>query len=157
MDDDEVVLLHSLFFLRDGALYRKSTGKAVTSRNPKSYPQVSAKVGGKVRVWRVHRAVFALAHGYLPPIVDHKNRDKTRNSLSNLRPATRAQNAWNHGFENFQRSLPEGVGRKGKRFRAYAQQNGRQVHLGTHDTPEAAATAVSEWKRQNRGDFHNEP
>ena len=45
--------------------------------------------------YSMHRVVYYLTHGHCPEFVDHKDRDPSNNTPSNLRPATRSENGWN--------------------------------------------------------------
>ncbi len=85
--------LHSLFIYNPstGALFSRKTGKEVGTPNSVGYKNV--KIDGKY--FRVHRVIFALAHGYWPTTVDHKDHNPLNNRLSNLRPASMSQNSAN--------------------------------------------------------------
>lgn len=67
----------------------------VGSDNGKGY----LKVGFNGKYFKVHRIAFALAYGYMPKEIDHKNRDRTDNRLVNLREVTRKQNTRNCGLQ----------------------------------------------------------
>lgn len=49
------------------------------------------------KVHKVHRLIFLLEYGYLPPEVDHINGDRQDNRIENLRPANRSENQCNRG------------------------------------------------------------
>lgn len=86
------------FEYRDGELYWKV---------PKS---IRIKVGDKIdgldacgykrvrfngRLYRVHRIIFLMHHGYFPQYIDHINGIRTDNKIENLREVTASQNACN--------------------------------------------------------------
>lgn len=131
------------FMLVEGVVIRISTGKPVLEKHGlKGYQQIG--MGGRGTVpERYHRVKFALLHGYLPEIVDHKDRDKLHNNWDNLRPATKQQNAWNV------RSL--GVRQKPSgRWQAYL----RSKSLGTFDTKTEALEARLKACQEQRGEFY---
>ena len=50
----------------------------------------------KCKSYRAHRLAWFYIHGEFPPAgLDHKNRDRADNRISNLRPATQAENLQN--------------------------------------------------------------
>ena len=59
------------------------------STNQDGYVRI--RIGKTLRM--KHRYLFWLYHGYLPIEVDHRDKIRDHNSISNLRPATRADNA----------------------------------------------------------------
>ena len=95
-------LVAECFEHRDGKLYWKKVaypskqylvGQEAGSIHQTGYRHVTWL--GKVH--KVHRLIFLLEYGYLPPEVDHINGDRQDNRLENLRPATRSQNQCNRG------------------------------------------------------------
>lgn len=103
---------------------------------------------GKVgrRNMPMHRLIVGCEFGD-GTIVDHINGDKLDNRKSNLRRVSPAENAQNrHAVTG---TIPyAGVTkeRRLRRFRAQTIVNGRPVHLGYHDTAEAAARAVVDYR-----------
>jgi hypothetical protein len=47
------------------------------------------------KVYKVHRLIFLLEHGYLPKEIDHINGNRQDNRVENLRDVTRSQNQFN--------------------------------------------------------------
>lgn len=108
--------------------------------NGHGYP--TAQVDGKC--WYLHRFVWHIRHGGVPPILDHINEDPLDNRLANLRPATKALNKRNcrHGRRKF--GLPSGVyfqADKALPYRAQITTRGRRRHLGYYRTSEEASAA----------------
>lgn len=77
--------------------------EVIHAKTGKPYKQRRLNVGsvnsdGYTRVWcngslrMKHRLLFWLYHGYLPEEVDHFNKNRSDNSISNLRPVNRAEN-----------------------------------------------------------------
>lgn len=100
-----------------------------------------------------HRLAFLYMTGYWPSgIVDHCNGVKSDNRWRNLRDTTGTVNAQNVRAATKRNQLgllgvipPQGSRR---RFKASIQKEGRQHHLGYHDTPELAHAAYVAAKRQ---------
>ena len=81
---------------------------------------------------------------YLMPgaaTVDHEDGNGLNNRRSNLRQATKQQNAANRGIDRNNTTGFKGVYRYKHRFRAAIQVDGKQISLGCYDTKEAAARA----------------
>ena len=77
--------------------------EVVHHKTGKTYKQRRLNVGsinddGYVRIWcnqrlrMKHRLLFYIAYGYIPDEVDHKNKIRSDNSISNLREVTRKEN-----------------------------------------------------------------
>lgn len=77
--------------------------------------------------------------------VDHRDGDGLDNRRSNLRPATRCENARNKGLYSNNIAGIKGVNetRPGW-WRARIRVNGKLLHLGYHRTPEAAQDAYAD-------------
>ena len=73
--------------------------------NAAGYPII--RFCGNARL--VHRLVYLMTYGYVPPELDHINMDKKDYSITNLRPATSSENKANRGAENGNRSGYKGV------------------------------------------------
>ena len=93
-------LVAEYFDHKDGRLYWKKVmhpnkqylvGQEVGSIHQTGYRHVTWQ--GKV--YKVHRLIYLLEHGYLPKEIDHINGDRQDNRLENLREVTRSQNQYN--------------------------------------------------------------
>lgn len=94
-----------------------------------------------------HRLAWAWVHGSFPTdLVDHKNKNRLDNSIDNLRPATRKQNAENSGIRSHNTSGFKGVTWSKDRCKWVAQinHNGEHKTLGYFDSPALASTAYSQ-------------
>ncbi|MPZ29990.1 MAG: hypothetical protein GEV13_03155 [Rhodospirillales bacterium] len=152
---EELAVVRATFALDGDELLRK--GKPVKHRanaNKSPYKSVEFRLGNARVHWKLSRLKFFLAHGWLPPVVDHRNGDRLNDSLANLRAASYAQNNQNSRRRKTRLGLPRGVERNGKRFVARLKTDGRMKYLGTYDTPEAASLAVQEKSKELRGAFH---
>jgi hypothetical protein len=118
-----------------GVLTRKRTGKPCGSLDSGGYLQAKAK--GKLM--QVHRIGYLMYHGEVPKEIDHHNRKRDDNRVSNLRPATRKQNNGNRSKNRNNTSGYKGVTRNAKSgWRAQITINGAVTYLGSFSSPEAA-------------------
>ena len=122
---------------------RVSVGTVKTRYDKYGYRVV--RVGGKQRF--VHRIIYALYHGVLPPIIDHINGDRADNHISNLRVASASINMQNMRPRN--RDLPMGVqrGHKSPNYTAWITLTGKTTYLGTYPTPAEAHKVYLTHKR----------
>ena len=113
----------------------------------------------KVRVNKkpefVHRLIFLYHHGWLPKFVDHEDVDPCNNRISNLRSATRADNARNKSKQQNNTTGYTGVffRKDSNKFRAIIGMHGKLVHLGTYKTAKEAAFAYNEAAIRLHGEF----
>lgn len=99
------------------------------------------------RRYKAHRLAWLYMTGDWPPFdVDHVNMVKSDNRFANLRLATRSQNRANTPRRADNTSGFKGVvrGRRAGTWAAQSMKDGKRVHLGTYDTPEAAHQAYCE-------------
>ncbi len=86
----------------------------------------------------VHRLIWLMSYGYLPDLLDHIDRDKTNNKLSNLRVSSKNLNALNlKSCHKDNKSGILGVTIKGNRFIARFKDR----YLGSFPTAKEAHTA----------------
>ena len=112
------------------------------------------RVGINNKAYSVHRIAFLYVYGYLPEFLDHINGDKLDNRISNLRPATRAENQRNRGIAKNNKAGFKGVyPNKHGRYEAGIKKNGKRIYLGTFDTPEEAHWAYMRKARNLFGEF----
>lgn len=115
--------------------------------------------GGKRTLITMHRAVF-LKHNACFDFkdvenVDHINRQKLDNRLSNLRAATKRENIANAGVSKSNKSGYKGVNYypQSSSYKAQIMEFGKKKHIGYYATPEEAALAYNIRSREIFGEF----
>ncbi len=101
-------------------------------------------------LYLAHRLAWLFAYGEWPEhLIDHINMDRLDNRLANLRNASKSLNAQNQRDANSRNkeSGLMGVSRNHGRWKARLQLDGKQVFLGSFDTPEEAHQAYVAAKR----------
>ena len=106
---------------------------------------------------RAHRLVWLYMYGEFPKgHLDHINGIRTDNRLCNLREATRAQNSFNRGRNKNNTSGYKGV-RSDNRFNNWVARigiNGKDIYLGSFDSPEEASEAYQAAASKYHGEFY---
>ena len=132
---------------RAASIFRaKSVGKeafTATTKNGYRFGRIYDKG------YLAHRVIWAIVHGEWPEKdVDHINRDRSDNRLSNLRAATRSQN-------NINRSLSPscGVRQRGRRWAARIVVDGQEKRLGQFGCETAAKIARRVAELSTFGEF----
>lgn len=110
----------------------------------------------KGRRYYSHIIAYAIYYNKWPEtLIDHADRNSLNNSILNLRPTNRSQNAANSDL-----SLRNSTGLKGvywhKRIKTWWSAitvNKKQIYLGKFDTPEEAQEAYNTAARRYFGEF----
>lgn len=128
--------LHSIFnYNIDTGLFTYKVNKNRQARigdvagrtTSKGYTQIT--IDGKTYV--AHKLAFLYEKGYYPEKqIDHKNRVKTDNRLSNLKEVTQFENMKNLNKRQDNTSGKAGVARKGKNWQSYINVNLKRIYLG---------------------------
>jgi hypothetical protein len=89
-----------------------------------------------------HRVAMALQLGYWPQgEIDHINGNKRDNRACNLRVVTKSENQRNSKRRSDNKSGHAGVCKKGKRWIAYINKNGKRTYLGGFSNVDDAVNA----------------
>jgi hypothetical protein len=107
-------------------------------------------------LYYAHQLAYLYMTGNWPPNqIDHKNRNGLDNSWSNLRPATRAQNALNMNIPKHNSSGYLGIrlDKRNGNWIAVVRDCGRERYIGTFNSPIAAARARDEEAKKVHGEF----
>jgi len=113
------------------------TQKLKPANDRGGYPCVSLHMNGKGKTLKIHRL---MAEAYLSDFckeldVDHIDRDRQNNNLSNLRMVTKSQNQWNTDAKGCHLCKTTG------RWRATIMKSFKTVNLGYFSTEKEARQA----------------
>ena len=132
----------------DGDIYSYRWKRFIIPYLNKGYYIVNLTKDKKRYLKLLHRL---LAETYIPnannlPFVDHVDRDKKNNSLSNLRWCTNQQNGMNRTKQNNTSSLYKGVcwHKQNKKWKSQIQIDGKRIHLGLFNSEEEASQAYDQ-------------
>jgi hypothetical protein len=125
----------------DGNIYSKTGRKLKCSINSLGYKQLFTYRDGKFdNAYLIHRLVYETFIDKIPDdkVIDHIDRDKTNNKLSNLRLVTFQQNLFNTDAKGYCWV------KHAKKWRAKIQVNKKTIYLGYFNTElEARAAYLS--------------
>jgi HNH endonuclease len=144
-----------------GCLYWRRRGEMATNWNARFADKKAGREDGTSGVsisinsvsYLAHRLIFKMLNGYEPPIVDHQNRDRSKNTGDNLRPADKSLNGANS--KDRERDLPRGVFRCSNSAKNPYRAQLKSQHLGVFPTAEAASDAFKAAVRAKYGEFAN--
>ena len=146
-------LLREIFDYKDGFLYwKKPRPKIVVGSKAGALMTSGIEVRRRIKVngksYLSSRLIFLYHNGYLPEMVDHRDRDTLNDRIENLRAASKFENARNRNPERESTSKYLGVAlrtyyQKYKYWAAQISTNKKCKHLGLFKTEEAAALAYN--------------
>ena len=126
-------VLSSLFQIKGGELIWSKSGKVAGTIGNHGYRVVNLyAVFGKTTLVLAHQIVFLLHYGFLPSLIDHKDRNKLNNDPENLRESDVFNNSLNTGLQKNNTSGYKGV----TYCKSTGKWRGRFCHKGvTHYIP----------------------
>jgi hypothetical protein len=153
--------LRETFSYHEGSLYWKQYKKGLRNKCALGYRAGHlGKLGYRqVEVDGVahpeHRMVWIFFNGECDKTIDHINGVKNDNRIENLRPATKAQNAWNVRTSRANKSGTKGVCFRKDRnaWVATISYCGRSIYLGYFKTRELADEFVDLARGMIHGNF----
>jgi hypothetical protein len=149
-------LILSELVLKDGVIYRASTGKAACVIKGADGHLFTVC---KKRTVYVHRAVWILTYGAIPDgiEIDHVNGNPEDNRIGNLRPCTRSQNCQNMKIRKDSTSGVKGVfyDKANDMWRGCVSFNKQRHYVGRFKTLEDAQAAVVNARALLHGEFCN--
>ena len=106
----------------------------------------------KQQMFMMHRVVLEAPEGVM---VDHINGNSLDNRRSNLRLCNNTQNQQNAKLRVDNKTGYKGVTQHKmfNKFQAKIKHNGKQIHLGLHDTVKEAAQAYNQKAKELFGEF----
>lgn len=105
-------------------------------------------------LYRRTRLIWLYLHGRWPrEHVDHINRNTPDDRLENLREATRSQNLGNRKINKNNSTGFKGVHERNGRFRAYINEGGRRINVGSYATAHEAGAAYFVKAQELFGEF----
>ena len=137
---------------RNNIFNSKFTGKKAgyfQKSNRSKTPYLSVTAEGKV--YKVHRVIFAMLHGYMPEQVDHIDHNGLNNKRDNLRPSNNKDNAKNLPMQKSNKSGHIGVNwhKSAKKWQARAVDlNGKRIDLGRYDNIEDAIAVRKKYEKE---------
>ena len=142
--------------IRDGRMRRhdlqwntRYAGRRADRVAPSGYRRIS--LGNKKM--QAHRAAWLYVNGYLPPEIDHVNRVRGDNRITNLRPASHAENIVNQSPQARRNGALKGAYRHRKRWHAKITLDWKVIFLGSFDTAEEAHAVYMKAAKEAWGEF----
>lgn len=150
-------LLKEFFYYKDGFLYTIKSRQGICKNH--KYNLVAHNgyiyVRFQNKKYLAHRLIFLYHHGYLPKVIDHADRNKTNNSIENLREATVSQNMW-----NMKKPITNTTGVKGvwydktrNKWCAEFKTHTKKNHVGRFETIEEATKKLHEARENAQKEF----
>ncbi len=120
-------------------------------RNPNGYIKANINGNPSTLIHRFLYETYKSQEDITNLQIDHKNRNKLDNRMSNLRAATSGQN--NHNIESKNKTGYRGVHKDKKKYNARIKYKGEEYGVYGLETKEEAALAYNELAIKYYGDF----
>jgi hypothetical protein len=111
----------------------------------------------KNKIYKAHRLAWLYVHGVWPSIVDHINRIKNDNKLSNLRLATQSENQFNSNLRKDNTSGIKGITwhKPAKKWLVQIRINKKKTYIGIYEDFEMARIAIDLARKKYHKEFAN--
>jgi len=142
----------------DGQVYSKYSNRFLKPWINKGYYQVTLCKDGKQIKHKIHRliAIHFIPNPYNKREVDHIDKNKLNNSISNLQWATHQENLCNQSIRSTKKKAKYvGVDWKETRNKwiARVKINGKNIHIGCYDDQEVAYEERKKYIQKNYPDL----
>lgn len=142
------------FFTRKIGVRGESIGEVAGTLGGDGYWQISIGPRGARKIYKAHRLAWLYVYSEWPEKqIDHINGNRSDNRWVNLREATQSQNNANAARRSDNTSGFKGVMRGRKKWRAQITVRGKNLEIGTFESPEAAHAAYVDKARSVFGEF----
>lgn len=150
--------LLEVFDYKDGDLYWKVTkssnakaGNLAGFVNKLGYSKTSIDK----KQYFTHRLIFLMHYGFLPKIVDHKDKNPLNNKIENLRAADRFENCQNAKTPVTNKSGIKGVNwhKKLQKWNVQLNVNGKKKNFGYYNDIDYAKFVVEAMRYKYHRDF----
>jgi hypothetical protein len=152
-------ILHELFELKDGQLFRKKSvsnntkvGDKVGTLTAQGYVQV--KIKGKLH--SAHHIVYKMTNNREAILLDHIDGNKSNNKIDNLREVTKSQNAINSKGRDNKSGCKNVLWQKSRQnWLVKLHINGKQKYIGEFKDIELAELVAIEARNKFHKEFAN--
>jgi hypothetical protein len=147
-----------VFEYRDGELYWKILHGRKNVKGAKAgfaWNDGYLGVGFNKKLYRIHRVIFEMHHGYCPKFIDHIDGNKQNNRIENLREATSNQNGYNTKLSSRNTTGVKGVSFDGKKYRVRFKVDGKAKSFGSYFDIDYAKFVSEAMRYKYHGNFAN--
>ena len=133
------------YLLERGYRYDKETGLIYGKRGDVC---VRKNIQGYITLLnntRAHRFAWYVTYGEVPNIIDHINRDRSDNKITNLRNVDRYTN--NMNSDRIDNAKLYSLHKQTGKYTAQIGVNGKKKHIGIYNTKEEAIQARLEYEK----------
>ena len=150
--------LNQLFTYKNGQLfYKKPTSFRFKNGDLAGYlsPKKYWKIGINGKVYRLHRIIFLMHHGFLPEIVDHADGNTLNNCIENLRPANSSKNQLNMKLKIDNKSGSKNVhwNKQRNKWTVMIRVDKKQKYIGLFEDLELAELVATEARDKYHKEF----
>ena len=149
------------FEYKDGDLYwkimtnpsKKLIGKKAGCKSSGAYGVVNLDS----KAYSIHKVIFCMHHGWMPPIVDHINLVCDDHRIENLRAATHVTNNYNKIVQKNNKVGIKNVcwSKQNKKWFVQLTQNKKRIFKAYFDDLELAELVATEARNKYHGEFAN--